>query len=120
MKHLFFVFAFSMLAIVTLASSGTVAMQRGSIEEGWNGGNQDEIPIPQVTYDDNTVSISCDSLLHDVQVVIKDEDGQIMYSGMINLTASVQMLNVPQTLNQRRFSIELFAREADFYGYFSM
>ena len=109
-----------MLAIVTLASSGTVTMQRGSFEEGWNGGNQDEIPIPQVTYDDNTVSISYDSLLHDVQVVIKDEDDQVMYSGSINLNANLQILIVPQSLNHRMFSIEIFAREENFYGYFIM
>ena len=120
MKNCFFLFFFSMLAVNMLASSGTVFLHRGTIGEEWGNGWNNEVPIPQVTYDDTSVSISCDSLLHDVQVVIKDEDDQVMYSGSINLNANLQILNVPQTLNQRRFSIELFAREADFYGYFSM
>ena len=55
-----------------------------------------------------------------VQVVIKDEDDQVMYSGSINLNANLQILNVPQSLNHRMFSIEIFAREENFYGYFIM
>ena len=120
MKNCFFLFFFSMLAVNMLASSGTVFLHRGTIGEEWGNGGNNEVPIPQVTYDDTSVSISCDSLLHDVQVVIKDEDDQVMYSGSINLNANLQILNVPQSLNHRMFSIEIFAREENFYGYFIM
>lgn len=121
MKKFFLLIILSfMLPLGVMASSGSVTMYRGTIGGGWNGGGNSSVPIPQVTYDDNIVSISCDSLLHDVQVVIKDEDDRVMYSGSINLNANVQILNVPQSFNQRIFSIELFAREDCFYGYFTM
>lgn len=121
MKKFFLLIVLSfMLPLGVIASSGSVTMYRGTIGGGWDGGENSSVPIPQVTYDDNIVSISCDSLLHDVQVVIKDEDDRVMYSGSINLNANVQMINMSPTLNQRMYSIELFAREENFYGYFTM
>ena len=120
MKYLFFTLVSFLFPLILWASSGTVTLQRGTIGGGWDGGNNNEVPIPQVTYDDTSVCINCDSLLHDVQVVIKNEDGMVMYSGSINLNANLQILNVPQSLNHRMFSIEIFAREENFYGYFIM
>ncbi len=81
-------------------------------------GKPDYSEIPIVTYDEEQVTITADTLLYNVRVVIKDEAGAVMYSGMMNVSSAETTLPVPDGLAGRKYSIELYYEDNSLYGRF--
>ena len=74
--------------------------------------------IPTVTYDEEQVTITADTLLYSVTVVIKDETGAVMYSGVMDVSSAETTLPVPDGLTGRKYSIELYYEDNSLYGRF--
>mgnify|MGYP002516384194 CR=1 FL=1 len=85
-------------------------------DKGEDKPRKSEIPI--VRYDDETVTISADSLLNDVYIIIKDEAGQVIYNGVEDITAEGKELNFPDLPQSKKYSIELYTDDKYMYGYF--
>ncbi len=74
--------------------------------------------IPTVTYDEEQVTITADTLLYNVRVVIKNEAGAVMYSGVMDVSSAETILPVPDGLAGRKCSIELYYEDNSLYGRF--
>lgn len=83
-----------------------------------NIGHRTEIPVPNVQADENTVEITCDSLVTNAEVTITDLNGTVMHHSSETLSPSNTLLFVTDTPDQSKYYIEIVADEQVFYGYF--
>ena len=115
-------FLILLLATINLmASNGIVVLQRGELGEGWIGDDNNVIPTPRVTYNDTSITISCDSMLTEVGIVVKDMQGNVMIEDTVVLNHTYTLYHEPETLVQRRYEIELYLDDRHYYyGFFTM
>ena len=106
-----------LLPIAMMASSGEVVLQCGYIGDGWGGGAGGGTPIPRVTYDDTSITFSCDSIITQMDVV-KDIQGNVLIEDTISLNHTYVLQHVPETLNHHRYLVELYFDNRYYYGYF--
>jgi hypothetical protein len=106
-----------LLPIAMIASSGEVVLQCGNIGGGWNGGNGGGAPIPRVTYDDTSITFSCDSTISQVDVVVKDIQGNVLIEDTISLNHTYVLYHAPESLNHQRYLVELYFDNRYYYGY---
>jgi hypothetical protein len=83
----------------------------GRPQDGIYNSNKNEIPV--VTYDDNTVTVTSDSLIYDAQIVIKDEYGNIVSSTQAQLSPAQTQIPLPAEYNNGTYTIEIY------YGYYN-
>ena len=107
-----------LLPIAMMASSGEVVLQCGDVGGGWNGGTGSGAPIPRVTYDDTSITFSCDSTISQVDVVVKDIQGNVLIEDTISLNHSYVLQHAPESLNHHRYLVELYFDNRYYYGYF--
>ena len=107
-----------LLPIAMMASSGEVVLQCGYIDEGWGGGVGGGAPIPRVTYDDTSITFSCDSTISQVDVVVKDIQGNVLIEDTISLNHTYVLHHAPESLNHHRYLVELYFDNRYYYGYF--
>ena len=81
-------------------------------------GTRTEIPTPYVQADENTVEITCDSLVTNAEVTITDLNGTVMHHSSETLSPANTLLFVTDTPDQPKYYIEIVADEQVFYGYF--
>lgn len=81
-------------------------------------GHRTEIPIPRVQADENTVEITCDSLVSNAEITIIDLNGTVMHHSSETLSPANTLLFVTDTPDQPKYYIEIVADEQVFYGYF--
>lgn len=93
---------------VTLTTKGN-----GSGGEGLHN----EMPLPQVTYDDNTVWIA-DSLSRVAEIVIKDTDGETVYQSVSILSPDTTLLYYAPEGTDNLYTIDLYIEDEEYYGYF--
>ena len=79
-------------------------------------GGHYELPI--INYDDNTVTISADTLINNATVVIKDGDGNIIHEEKTTVTQAETNINLPQSEQQDKSVIELYYDDKFLYGFF--
>ncbi len=114
-KHIFITLLLSASALFVFADD--VQMYTDNIGQH-NTGHRTEIPTPRVQADDNTVEITCDSLVSNAEVTITDLNGVIMHQSSESLSPSNTLLFVTDTPDQYKYYIEIVADEQVFYGYF--
>ncbi len=81
-------------------------------------GSRTEIPTPRVQADENTVEITCDSLVANAEVTITDFNGTVMHRSSETLSPANTLLFVTDNPSQPKYYIEIVADEQVFYGYF--
>jgi len=101
-----------------IASSGVVVLQQGGVEGGWHNGQTSGVPIPRVTYDDTSITFTCDSAIAEVDVVVKDIQGNVLIEDTISLNQTYVLHHMPETMGHQRYLVELFFDDKYFYGYF--
>ena len=106
------------IPLVMMASSGVVVLQRGDIGGGWDGGEVNSVPIPRVTYDDTSITFTCDSTLTEVDVVVKDIQGNVLIEDTISLNHTYVLHHLPESMGQQRYMVELFFDDKYYYGFF--
>jgi hypothetical protein len=93
---------------VTLTTKGN-----GSGGEGLHN----EMPLPQVTYDDNTVSV-VDSLCRTAEIVIKNTEGEIVHQSVSSLSPSTSVVYYAPDGTGNLYTIDLYIEDEEYYGYF--
>lgn len=111
------------LALVAFASNLTTSLYAGNEITLYDNNHHDRnIPhryeIPKVTHDDDIVTISSDSLISDMRVIIKDTHGNVMYDNRITINPSDNTIYVPEEYDSEKYSIELIYDKRRLYGYF--
>lgn len=104
--------------LVLMANSGVVVLQRGDVGDGWSGGGTNGIPLPRVSYDDSSITISCDSTIVLIDVIVKDIQGNILIEDSISLNHTFVLHHFPESMGYQRFRIELYFDNRFYYGYF--
>ena len=118
-EKMLFLFAWLLLLpIAMMASSGEVVLQCGDVGGGWVGGTGSGAPIPRVTYDDTSITFSCDSTISQVDVVVKDIQGNVLIEDTISLNHTYVLYHAPESLNHQRYLVELYFDNRYYYGYF--
>ena len=107
-----------LLPIAMMANSGEVVLQRGDTGGGWDGGTGGGATIPRVTYDDTSITFSCDSTIAQVDVVVKDIQGNVLIEDTISLNHTYVLHHAPESLNHHRYLVELYFDNRYYYGYF--
>jgi len=118
MNKITLIFIILLLPTTMIASSGVVVLQRGDIGNGWFGGGDNGIPIPRVTYDDTSITFTCDSTLAEVDIFVKDIQGNVLIEDTISLNQTYVLYHTPETMGHQRYLVELFFDDKYFYGYF--
>ncbi len=75
--------------------------------------------IPTVTSDNNDVNISCDSTLYDVEVVIRDQYGNIMHRSTQTIDPTGTVFSIPDYgSDSEKTTIDLYYDRQHLCGYF--
>lgn len=74
--------------------------------------------VPTINYDDNTVTISADTLINNATVVIKDADGNVIHEEKTTVTPAEKNINLPQSGQREKSVVELYYDDKCLYGYF--
>lgn len=106
------------IPLVMMASSGVVVLQRGDIGEGWNNSPSSGFPIPRVTYNDTSITFECDSTIAQMNVVVKDIQGNVLIEDTISLNQTYVLHHTPETMGHQRYLVQLYFDDKYFFGYF--
>jgi len=79
-------------------------------------GHRYEVPV--VTDEGTSVTITSDTLVSDVRVIIKDVSGTIISDEVVTLLPSDNVVSIPEEYQNDKYSIELYCGDNCFYGYF--
>ena len=118
MNKITLIFIILLLPTTLLASSGVVVLQRGDIGDGWQEGGENGVPIPRVAYNDSSITFACDSAIAEVDVVVKDIQGNVLIEDTISLNHTYVLHHMPETMGHQRYLVELFFDDKYYDGYF--
>lgn len=74
--------------------------------------------IEIINYDDDKVTISADTLIHDVTVVIKDKCGNTIYANKTTLEPIEKTIAIPKDYKNDKYVIEIYYDDKILYGFF--
>lgn len=77
-------------------------------------GKPTEIPI--VNHEDSTVTISYSTILPNVMIVIKDEQGRIVSTKNVNLSPMSYEVQLPEYAEDKQFKVEISYNDKKLYG----
>lgn len=117
MKKTLFIL-FSAAALYPFKSFADDVQMYGVDDKDKGKGNRTEIPTPRVQADDNTVEISCDSIVSNAEVTITDFTGAVMHRSTETLSPTNTLLFVNDTPYRTKYYIEIETEGKRFYGYF--
>ena len=120
MNKITLIFIILLLPTTMIASSGVVVLQRGDIGSGWNGGAGNNAPIPRVTYDDTSITFVCDSVIAELDIVVKDIQGNVLIEDTISLNHTYVLHHMPETMGHQRYLVELYFDDKYYYGFFDL
>ena len=99
MNKITLIFIILLLPTTMIASSGVVVLQRGDIGNG-------------------SITFTCDSTLAEVDIFVKDIQGNVLIEDTISLNQTYVLYHTPETMGHQRYLVELFFDDKYFYGYF--
>lgn len=85
--------------------------------EDWERDKRSLTIIPSASHDGNILYLSSDLSISDLQVIIRDENGNVVYSSTVVLSERMALVLPVEAGN---YSIELLYGEEYLYGYFSI
>ncbi|MDE5710394.1 DUF3244 domain-containing protein [Bacteroides sp.] len=88
------------------------------IEEKWHEDKRSITLIPTATIDENTIRIYTNVGVSELQMFIKDEAGNVVYSNSSMESSQCHTFEVPE-LPKGEYVLEFEIGEEAFYGYFS-
>ena len=75
--------------------------------------------VPSVTYDKDDISISCDSVIHDVNIVIRDQHGNVLHQSTQTVSPSETTISVANMgSGSEKSTIDLYYDRKHLYGEF--
>ena len=82
------------------------------------GGNRTSTIIPSVEYDNESINIFHSSSIDYLQVIIRDEDGNIIYNNVVAFVPPSLTLTLSDAVDENKYSIELIYDSIHLIGYF--
>ncbi len=90
--------------------------------------NNDDLPrvkphkspalYPSIFYLENYLYVSSPYYIDEAQIIIRDEDGTIIYNTVISLASGVNVFILPQNVADDMYSIEFIYGDHDLFGFF--
>lgn len=97
------------------AQNGNVQLYESNPKDK-EGTHRNDVPV--VNYDEDGVTLSSDSLISNVAIIIKDENGHVMCNEQTTLSPVEKVLFVPDEDESHKYTIELVYDKKTLYGYF--
>lgn len=72
--------------------------------------------IPVVNHEDSTVTISNSTILPNVMIVIKDEQGRIVSTQNVNLSPMSYEVQLPEYAEDKQYKVEISYNDKKLYG----
>ena len=117
MKRLFTLFCFILCVVInTKASDPIDFVHHPKNEQGQ--GNRGSTLLPTADYDDNVINLYVPYDIEDMQVVIKDVQGEVIYSSMIPYVVVQHSIVLSNGESAEKYSIELFFNGWHLIGFF--
>lgn len=102
-----------MLCTMMQAQERTVTLYNDDLE------NYDHsYEIPTINYDDYHVTISANTLIYNVTVVIRDIAGNVIYRCTTTVNPADRILNLPLKYQEQKYTVEVIYDDKYMYGYF--
>lgn len=73
---------------------------------------------PAIFYFDNTLYVSSPYYIDEAQIIIRDDDGAIIYYTISSLASGVNVFTLSQDVAENMYSIELIYGDHDLLGFF--
>jgi len=82
------------------------------------GGHKSPALYPSIFYLENYLYVSSPYYIDEAQIIIRDEDGTIIYNTVISLASGVSVFILPQNVADDMYSIEFIYGDHDLFGFF--
>lgn len=100
-----------------LAQANPIAMHLQDVPE-WQGPRKAPIILPTVYFEDGILSIQSTIPLSDVTVIIRDDEGTLLYTNLIYSVTGIYDLSLPSSILDDMYSVELLYGSIHLIGYF--
>lgn len=119
MKKKLFLMVLATIFQVASAFAETVTMQRTNYDPALQSG-QHKAPtiMPTVDYTDGILTIQSTIPLSDVTVIIRDDEGALLYTYYIYSVTGIYDLSLPSSILSDMYSVELLYGSIHLIGYF--
>ncbi len=105
-----------MLSTGVHAQEKTVTLQCFGPDDKTREGHRFEVPT--VKYDKDEVTISSDTIMYNVHIIIKDVNGNVIYNQKKMIDPAETTLSIPEEYQNDKFTIEIYYKKEYMYGYF--
>lgn len=118
MKRLLFIFISFILYINCVAQEVSIQLY-SDYSKDWHIEDRSLTITPTATYDRNAIYISSILLIEDMQVIVKDKHGYIVYSNIITIPSKQCYSFTFDCHDSEEYIIEIAYDNKWYYGYFS-
>lgn len=73
---------------------------------------------PKVFHEEDELVITCDSLIRNAWVIVKNETGEIVAKKKLNISQAFYTISLPQTNEKDRYTVEISNEETNWQGSF--
>lgn len=73
---------------------------------------------PKVFHEEDELVITCDSLIRNAWVIVKNETGEIVAKKKLNISQAFYTVSLPQTNEKDRYTVEISNEETNWQGSF--
>ncbi|MBR1400277.1 MAG: DUF3244 domain-containing protein [Prevotella sp.] len=84
----------------------------------WHGPYKSPALLPHVFYGNQTLSILAPYSVDMMQIIIRDEDGDVIYSTFAALSSGLTPFMLPSSVCTSKYSVELIYGDRHLIGYF--
>ena len=102
---------------VCLAQANYIAMHQQDVPE-WQGPRKAPTILPTVFYEDGILTVQSTIPLSEVTVIIRDEEGTLLYTYFIYSVAGNFIHSLPSSILNDMYSVELVYGSFHLIGYF--
>ncbi|NPD92601.1 DUF3244 domain-containing protein [Xylanibacter muris] len=112
-SRLFIVFVFLLIFPCPFVIAGIVVLDNDENELS----RDRHVEIPVVSFNDSILTVSSDSIINNVEVVIKDRSGNAVYSVTVDAVPDGSSVSLPGSFENRGYTLELCYDGNYLYGH---
>ena len=108
--------ALSAFVAINLMASTDVNLRIGRPIGGTNKPQHAPALLPSLCYDGTTFTLTAPYDIDDLEIVISDADGNVLYYNNVDVTAGNYIFNVPASILNDMVLVELYYGDTYLYG----